>query len=68
MKVEITQTGCRDNQGALIPVGTVLTIKGNDLPGYLVNKCRVVSEGRERKTAVVNPAADGPITSETDRE
>lgn len=59
MKVEVTQKGVYDAKGSAIPVGTELTVKGDAVPAWLVNKCRVLVErpAKEAK-AVTNPAGD----------
>ena len=63
MKLEITKKGFRDQSGKAVPVGTVINVKGDDIPAGLVNKCRVVADGRG-KTAVTNPAQGAQGTSE----
>ncbi|QBX34597.1 hypothetical protein E4191_07640 [Paracoccus liaowanqingii] len=57
MKIEITKRGVYDGEGKQIPVGTQVTVKGDTVPGYLLNKGRVIGE-TEGKTPVTNPAQD----------
>lgn len=64
MKVEITQPGARDAEGKAIPVGATVEIKGEKVPGYLVNKCRPLG-----KIAVTNPAENAiPGASAQERQ
>lgn len=51
MKLEITHTGARDLDGKKLSVGDVVEIKGDKVPGHLVNKCKPVG-----RVAVTNPA------------
>lgn len=56
MKVEITEKGVFAN-GEPVEVGTTIDVKGNEIPSFLVNKCRVVSQPKPAKAkAVTNPA------------
>lgn len=57
MKIEITEKGVYDAKGELIEVGTELTVRGDEVPAWLVNKCRVIGEAKG-KTPVTNPAKD----------
>lgn len=53
MKIEITRAGVFDQDGNEIEVGTELDINGDTVPAWLVNKGRVIAEGKG-KTAVTN--------------
>lgn len=55
MKIEITEQGVYDADGNEIEVGTELTVKGDEVPAWLVNKGRVIGEPKG-KTLVTNPA------------
>lgn len=57
MKIEITEKGVYDKDGKRVPVGTEIAVKGDEVPASLLNKGRVISQGKG-KTAVTNPAAD----------
>lgn len=61
MKVEITERGVFDAKGKRIEVGAVLTVKGDEIPAYLVNKCRVVSPSKPVKAAAVTNPAEKPV-------
>jgi hypothetical protein len=56
MKLEITEKGIFDQNGKEAEVGSVIDVKGDEVPAWLVNKCRVV--GGKGKAAVTNPAKD----------
>ncbi len=57
MKAKITQQGVYDAKGQRIVVGTVVNVKGDDLPAYLVGKAVALDEPKpEPKTAITNPA------------
>jgi hypothetical protein len=57
MKLEITEPSAFDKDGKELEVGSIITVKGDDVPGYLVGKCREVTvAGAKGKTAVTNPA------------
>lgn len=56
MKIEITEKGVYDTKGHPIPVGTEITVKGDTVPAWLVNKGRVIAEKPAKATAVTNPA------------
>lgn len=56
IKVEVTEKGANftaDGKTNEIPVGTELSFDGDEVPAFLVNKCRViaVSKAKELKTA-----------------
>ena len=53
MKVEITGKNVTGPDGEALAVGSTFVVKGEAVPAWLVNKCRIVSAG---KTAVTNPA------------
>lgn len=57
MKFEITQKGVYDGNEKRIPVGTIVEIKGDEVPRNLVNKGRVVGSNAKR-VAVTNPASN----------
>jgi len=52
MRVEITQKGALGSEGEH-KVGDIVTVKGDKIPGYLINKCRPIG-----RVAVTNPADD----------
>ncbi|TXH18081.1 MAG: hypothetical protein E6R03_02785 [Hyphomicrobiaceae bacterium] len=56
MKAKITQKGVYDEKGQVIPVGTIVNVKGDTLPGYLVSKAEVLESGQ--RVAVTNPKSD----------
>lgn len=60
MKFEITQKGVYDKNGKRVPVGKVMTLKGDEIPSNLVGKGRsltpMVADDGEEKQAVTNPA------------
>lgn len=63
MKVKVTRRGVYDAKNERIEIGKVLTIKGDEVPGYLVGKCEVIEEAKAKKApakkaAVTNPAQD----------
>jgi hypothetical protein len=65
MKIEITEKGVYDAKGERIPVGTEITVKGDEMPGWLKKKARVVGAKPAKAVAVTNPkkgAADGDDT------
>ena len=56
MKLEITQPGVSDKNGDAIAIGTVIDIKGDEIPTWLVNKCQAVAAPARGAKMVVNPA------------
>lgn len=60
MKFEITRKGVHDAKGEPIEPGTEITIKGDAVPGWLVNKGRVVKPAPTGKKAMTNPAGAEP--------
>lgn len=56
MKFEVTGRGVYDAKGKPVEPGTVLNLKGDDVPGWLVNKGQVVAESKGKREAVTNPA------------
>lgn len=61
MKVKVTKKGVYDDKGKRVEVGKVLTIKGDEIPSNLVNKCVAVETAPAKKAApkkepVINPA------------
>lgn len=65
MKIEVTEKGVYDAKGKMIEVGTELTIKGDEVPAWLVNKGRVVAEksakGAKGGEMIVNPAGNDTV-------
>lgn len=60
MRIEITRTGVYDEKGNEIEVGTAVTVDGDSVPAWLVNKGRVVAEKPAKATlSVTNPKKDG---------
>lgn len=58
MKIEIVEAGVFDGDGKEIAVGTVISIKGDDLPAWLVGKAHVVAASPAKGAALtVNPAS-----------
>lgn len=55
MKIEITKRGVYDGKGKQIPVGTEVIVKGDKVPGHLLNKGRIIAESKD-KNPVTNPA------------
>lgn len=55
MKMEVTRRGVYDAKGEKIEIGTVLTVKGDTVPGYLLNKA---VEVKGERTEITNPALD----------
>lgn len=56
MKVEVTEKGAyftADGKTNEIPVGTELSFDSDEVPAFLVNKCRVIAapKSKELKTA-----------------
>ncbi len=56
MKVEVTEKGVfytADGKTSEVPVGTELTLDVEEVPAFLVNKCRVIAapKAKELKTA-----------------
>lgn len=70
MKYEITKRGVYGADGVALEIGSEIEVKGDKVPGWLVNKAEPVKGG---KTAVTNPkdgalpgdeAPAGPFTVE----
>lgn len=55
MKAKVTEQGVYDANGKRVPVGTVVNVKGDALPGYLIGKAQPVDA--EPRVAVTNPKA-----------
>jgi hypothetical protein len=55
MKYEITKRGVYGVDGKVLEIGAEIEVKGDDMPGWLVNKAVPVKGG---KTAITNPAKD----------
>lgn len=56
MKIEVTEKGAyytADGKTTELPVGTELNLDVEEVPAFLVNKCRVIAapKARELKTA-----------------
>lgn len=62
MKMEVTRRGVYDAKGNEIEVGTVVDVKGDKVPGYLLNKA---IEVKEKRTAITNPA-EKPVQQPVD--
>jgi hypothetical protein len=58
MKIEITEKGVHDAKGKPIAVGTIIEVKGEAMPAWLLNKAVEVKGGKASKQIVVNPDAD----------
>lgn len=56
MKFEVTENGVH-GQGGCIEPGTVIEIRGDAVPAWLVGKGRVLDRGQSRQT-VINPKGD----------
>ncbi len=55
IKVEVTIAGANyESDGVIqsIPVGTELSFEGDQIPSFLVNKCRVIGETKGKKLEV----------------
>lgn len=53
MRLKITKPGYHDKDGQPVEVGTIITVKGDDVPSALVNKCEIVADdvkGKEPAT------------------
>jgi hypothetical protein len=55
MKIEITEQGVYGADGNEIEVGTILTVEGEAVPAWLINKGRIVADSKG-KMPVTNPA------------
>lgn len=55
MKIEVTRKGVYDQNGNPVPVGTEITVKGDEIPASLVNKGRVIASKPAKAVAVTNP-------------
>lgn len=58
MKLEITRPGVFDKDGTEIEIGTELTVKGDDVPSSLLNKCRVIGKPAKEAKPVTNKKPD----------
>lgn len=66
MKVKITETGVFDGEGEELEVGEIVSVEGDEMPGWLIGKASALDEvpadtavkAKRGKTAVTNPAAD----------
>lgn len=65
MKVRITQKGVFGADKKEIPVGTVVDVKGDKMPGAFVNKAKRI-DGSGGKTAVTNPKKDAKQEPQAD--
>ena len=55
MKLKIKEAGAFDGEGKEIPVGTIISADGDDVPGWLVGKGEVIAD---------DPASDAePVTN-----
>jgi hypothetical protein len=74
MKVKITETGVFDGEGEELEVGEIVSVDGDEMPGWLIGKASVLDEVpaeaavkvKRGKTAVTNPAADDADTEKDD--
>ena len=78
MKVRVTRKGVHHGSKELVPVGTILEVKGDVMPPHLVSKAEVVDERPEaeekaeekveekveEKTVATGKAGDGPKPNE----
>lgn len=53
MKIRVTEAGVYDQNGDMIEVGTVLTIRAEDMPASFLNKAVVVDEAKTKVKAPV---------------
>ena len=58
MKIEITKPGVYDKDGQEIEVGTEITVSGDAVPAWLVNKGRTVAAPTKKAEPVTNPKKD----------
>ena len=58
MKIEITKPGVYDKDGKEIAVGTEITVAGDKVPAWLVNKGRIVAAPTKKAEPVTNPKKD----------
>ena len=55
MKIEITKPGVYDKNGKEIEVGTEITVSGDTVPAWLVNKGRIAAAPTKKAEPVANP-------------
>lgn len=65
MKIKITEAGVYDQNGQRVPVGTEISVKGDVVPAWLVNKGQIIGEKPTKAVAVTNPAK-GPVQGGAD--
>lgn len=53
MKIKVTEAGVYDQNGEMIEVGTVLTVKADAMPDSFVNKAVIVDEPKPKGKAAV---------------
>ena len=58
MKIQITSRGVYDDDGKEIEVGTEITVPGDNVPAWLVNKGRIVAAPTKKAEPVTNPKKD----------
>lgn len=56
MNIEVTKKGVHDQDGKPIEIGTTISVQGDAIPAWLVNKGRVVAEKPKKAVAVTNDA------------
>lgn len=49
MKLKVTKPGYHDQDGNPVEVGTIITVKGDEIPASLVNKADVVTDDAKGK-------------------
>lgn len=54
MKVKVKEKGVHDAKGQPVEVGTIINVKGDEVPGYLIGKGEVLDHA-EPTEAVTNP-------------
>jgi len=63
MDLKITESGVFDADNTELEIGSVITVEGDEIPAYLLNKAEKVAvtnpadTGAEEKVAVTNPKA-----------
>ena len=49
MRLKITKSGYHDKDDQPVEVGTIITVKGDDVPAALVNKCEIIADDAKGK-------------------
>ena len=55
MRVQVTQKGVYDQKGQRVEVGSIVTVKADELPKNLINKVTVLAEEPRGRKAGMNP-------------